>query len=57
MLVRPDAKQIPIIAMTADVFEASIQEAIGAGMNGYVTKPVEPEKLFRTLAAFLQKEY
>lgn len=46
---RPDAKQVPIIAMTADAFDASIQEAKRAGMNGYITKPFEPEKLFLVL--------
>ncbi len=48
-LRRGDAKTVPIIAMTADAFEESIREAKDAGMNGYVTKPVEPQKLFETL--------
>jgi len=48
-LDRPDAKTVPIIAMTADAFEESIQAAQEAGMNGYVTKPVIPEKLFAAL--------
>ena len=49
-LERADAKTIPIIAMTADAFEESMQEARRAGMNGYVTKPIEPEKLYLELA-------
>jgi CheY-like chemotaxis protein len=49
-LNRPDAKSVPIIAMTADAFDDSVREATSAGMNGYVTKPIEPEKLFRELA-------
>jgi CheY-like chemotaxis protein len=39
---------MPIIAMTADAFEESVREA-RAGMDGYVTKPIEPQKLFEAL--------
>ena len=42
-----------IIAMTADAFEESIREAKQAGMTGYVTKPVESAKLYRTLAQLI----
>jgi len=48
-LDRPDAKTVPIIAMTADAFEESVKEAKRAGMNAYITKPVEPDKLFAVL--------
>ena len=47
---RLDAKCIPIIAMTADAFAETIQEAKNSGMNAYVTKPVLPDVLFDTLA-------
>lgn len=46
---RKDAGTVPIIAMTADVFENSIKEAKAAGMNAYVTKPVNPPALYHTL--------
>ena len=49
-LKRDDAGTVPIIAMTADAFTESIQEAEKAGMNAYVTKPIEPEKLYQALA-------
>ena len=49
-LTRSDAKTVAIIAMTADAFEESMREAKGAGMNDYVTKPIEPEKLYQALA-------
>jgi CheY-like chemotaxis protein len=55
-LDREDAEKIPIIAMTADVFEESIKAAQEAGMNAYITKPIIPEKLFETLALVL-KDY
>jgi len=48
-LHREDALTIPIIAMTADAFEESVREAKEVGMNGYVTKPIEPAKLFAAL--------
>ena len=50
VLTRSDAKTVAIIAMTADAFEESMQEAKAAGMDDYVTKPIEPEKLYRALA-------
>ena len=54
-LDRPDAKTVPIIAMTADAFEESVIEAKKAGMDGYLTKPVEPETLYRVLTEHLSK--
>lgn len=52
-LERADAKSVPIIAMSADAFEESIQSAKEAGMNGYITKPVIPEKMFEELSRHL----
>jgi CheY-like chemotaxis protein len=51
-LERPDAKSVPIIAMTAEAFADSIEKAKQAGMNDYLTKPVEPEQLFRVLQKY-----
>jgi len=48
-LERADAAAIPIIAMTADAFEESIREAKDTGMSDYITKPVEPQKLYSVL--------
>jgi len=48
-LDRPDAGTVPVVAMTADAFEESIREAKDAGMNAYITKPVEPGKLYSVL--------
>ncbi len=55
-LDRPDAKTVPIIAMTADAFDESVQAAKQSGMNGYVTKPVEPGKLYDALAELVRKQ-
>jgi len=51
-LGRSDAKSVPIIAMSADNFEESIREAEESGMNGYLTKPIEPQKLFEVLQTY-----
>jgi len=48
-LDRADAKTVPVIAMTADAFEQSVREAKAAGMDGYVTKPIDPARLAQTL--------
>lgn len=53
-LDRSDARTVPIIAMTADAFEESVHEADAAGMSAYVTKPIEPQKLYQTLVQSIQ---
>ena len=40
-LNRPDAKSIPIIAMTADAFTAAVEHSKAVGMTDYVTKPLD----------------
>ena len=42
---RSDAKEIPILALTAQVTSESIVECGKAGMDGHITKPIEPQKL------------
>lgn len=52
-LDRPDAKTIPLIAMTADAFAEDVRDCLDAGMNAHVAKPINPELLFQTLAAHM----
>lgn len=52
-LPRPDAKTVPILAMTADAFESDMRRAREVGMNDYLTKPIDPQKLFRAIAKWL----
>lgn len=51
MLERPDARLIPIIALTANVFAVDVQRSKAVEMNAYLVKPIDPQKLFRTLIA------
>jgi len=46
---RPDARTVPVIAMTANAFDEDVQSSLQAGMNAHLSKPVDPEHLFRTL--------
>lgn len=53
-LDREDAKLIPIIAMTANAFDDDVSKSIAHGMNDHLAKPVEPDKLFSTLASYVE---
>lgn len=44
---------IPIVAMTANAFEEDKKNAYQAGMNGYLSKPIDPQKVFATLGEVL----
>jgi CheY-like chemotaxis protein len=50
---RPDAKEIPIIALTANAFDEDVQRSLQAGLNAHLSKPVEPENLYDTLASLI----
>ena len=51
---RPDAKKIPIIALTANAFDEDVQRSMQAGLNAHLSKPVEPETLFKTLEGLIR---
>ncbi|MBR6373768.1 MAG: response regulator [Victivallales bacterium] len=46
---RPDARLIPIIAMTANAFDVDVQNSLQVGMNAHLSKPVDPDHLYQTL--------
>lgn len=49
----PNAKSIPIIAMTANAFRKHFEESFHAGMNEHLVKPINHENLFRTIAKLI----
>jgi len=53
---RADAGTIPIIAMTANVYDEDVEHSLAAGMNAHLAKPIEPEKLYATLAEHIGKK-
>ncbi len=52
-LDRPDAKTVPIIALTANAFEDDSQRCLEAGMDAHLSKPVDIEALKKTLGRLL----
>ena len=45
----PEAKTIPIIAMTANAFDEDRKKALEYGMDGFLSKPIVIEELISTL--------
>ncbi len=50
----PEFKHFPIIAMTAHATLEEKQKCLDAGMNGHISKPIDPNMLFETVARFYQ---
>jgi len=46
-------KNIPIIAMTANVFREDVEKCLKAGMNDHVGKPIELEEIINKLKKYL----
>lgn len=55
-LNRPDAKHIPICALSANAFSDDIRKSLEAGMNEHLAKPLEVELLAEVLRKYLEKE-
>ena len=55
-LNRMDTKEIPIIAMTANAFEEDKRDAIAAGMNGHIAKPIQVDKLLTILSEIIKQQ-
>ena len=52
---RPDGKEIPIIAMTANAFAEDVQAALNAGMDDHVAKPVDMRILISVITKYIER--
>ena len=52
---RPDAEEIPIIALSANAFAEDVQTSLDAGMNGHVSKPLNVAEVAKVIARNLNK--
>ena len=52
-LSNPDARTVPIIAMTANAFDDDVEKSRTAGMNAHLAKPIDARRLYQTLYDFI----
>ena len=55
-LDRPDAKTVPIIALTANAFDEDVKNSLQAGMDAHLNKPVESDQLYHTLIRLIAEK-
>ena len=53
-LDRPDARHIPIIALTANAYKEDMEHATEAGMNAHLSKPIDVVQVYKIMANFLK---
>lgn len=53
---RRDSMTIPIVAMSANVFQEDVEKSLAAGLNEYLTKPLDEKKLTETMKKYLGKK-
>jgi signal transduction histidine kinase/CheY-like chemotaxis protein len=49
----PDAKKVPIVAMSANAYAEDVAEALSSGMNAHVAKPIDVHHLFEVMSQYL----
>lgn len=50
----PNAKSIPIVAMTANAFKEDVQNALNSGMNAHIAKPINVKDVYRILTQYIK---
>ena len=53
---RRDSMTIPIVAMSANAFQEDVEKSLAAGLNEYLTKPLDEKKLTETMKKYLGKK-
>ena len=53
---RPDGKNIPIIAMTANSFAEDVQASLDAGMNAHLSKPIVIEEVIKAILRYVHND-
>ena len=54
-LDRPDAKTVPILALTANAYASDVQQSLDAGMNVHLAKPTDADQLYATLKRLIRQ--
>jgi CheY-like chemotaxis protein len=49
----PQAKSVPIVAMTANVFKEDVEKSHASGMNAHLGKPLDFDSVLATLRSYL----
>ena len=52
----PQAKSIPIIAMTANAFSEDVKDAMDAGMDEHVAKPIDMDRLKAVIKQIIKRK-
>lgn len=55
-LDRPDAKTVPIIAMSANAYEEDVRASLKVGMDAHLPKPIDPQVLFDLIAELVGRK-